>query len=102
MLADNFLYLHTPAEIRQGLAARAKAARLDQDLSQQSLAEKAGVSLGSLKRFERTGLGSISLLVQVAFALRHEREFETLFQPPKFKTIEDVLDSDKKRQRGRR
>ena len=102
MLADSFLHMHTPAEIRQGLAARARAARLDQDLSQQSLAEKAGVSLGSLKRFERTGLGSISLLVQVAFALRHEREFETLFQPPKFKTIEDVLASDKKRQRGRR
>jgi len=102
MLTDSFLHLHTPAEIRQRLAARAKAARLDQDLSQQSLAEKAGVSLGSLKRFERTGLGSISLLVQVAFALRHEREFETLFQPPKFKTIEDVLSSDKKRQRGRR
>ena len=94
--------LVSPTDIRQAIAGRAKQARLLADLSQAGLAERAGVSLGTLKRFERTGAISLDSLVRLAIALRLENGFGSLFDLPKFKTIEEVLSVPKHRQRGRR
>lgn len=55
--------LESPHDIRRAVADRARAARLSADLSQQGLAERAGVSLGSLKRFERSAAVSLDALV---------------------------------------
>lgn len=92
----------SPPEICQAIAKRARDARLAANLSQQGLASRAGVSFGSLKRFEQTGAASLEHVVRIAVALRLEDSFEELFQPPKFSSIDEVLSKPRKRQRGNR
>ncbi len=90
----------SPPEICQSVAARAREARLAADLSQAGLAERAGVSLGSLKRFERTGAASFEAVVRIAVALRLEAGFEELFRLPRFASLDEVVAVPKRRQRG--
>ena len=48
-------YLKSPRDGRLELAGRAKAERLRQNLTQEALAHAAGISLSTLRRFEKTG-----------------------------------------------
>jgi transcriptional regulator with XRE-family HTH domain len=95
------LKLSSPNEVLIRLAQRAKRRRLEANLTQTALAEKAQVSLGTLKLFERTGKASSEFIVLIAFALNADKEFDDLFpsQPPK--SIEDVIGRPR-RQRGPR
>ncbi len=71
--------LKTPQESRQELAARAKERRLALNISQQELAERSGVSLGSIKRFESSGLISLSSLLEISLVFGCLGDFDTLF-----------------------
>jgi len=71
--------LKSPQEIMQEIAVRAKNNRLQQKLTQKGLALRSGVSLGSIKRFERTGEISLKSLVDIALALGCLENFDSLF-----------------------
>jgi transcriptional regulator with XRE-family HTH domain len=90
----------SPTDICRLVAARARSARLAANMSQQGLAERAGVALGTLKRFERLGAASVEVVVRIALALRMENGFEKLFEPPKFASMDELLAPPVKRQRG--
>src|SRR5262245_10790336 len=96
--------LKTPQEIRIDLAARARARRLDLNLSQEGLARHSGVSLGSVKRFERIGQISLESLLKIALVLDAMSEFDHLFpsrlQAPA--SLDDFRDTARRRQRGRK
>lgn len=77
---------------------RIKAARLAADLSQAGLAERAGVSYGTLKRFETKGAASLEVAVRLALTL--EGGFDGLFTMPKFTSMDEVVSTPTKRQRG--
>lgn len=96
------IIMMSPVDIRHAVAERSRAARLAADLSQEGLAERAGVSLGSLKRFERTGAASLDTVIRIAFALKLEGGFSGLFERPKFMSLEEVVARPKERRRGRR
>ena len=81
-----------PGNVLAQVAAREKALRKKQGLSQTQLAEKAGVSLGSLRRFEQTGHIAFASLVSISFALRCESELEGLFAKPAYTSIQEVID----------
>ena len=85
------------------LSARIKAARLAANMTQEALAERAGVSYGTLKRFETKGAASLEVMVRLAFALRLERGFEGLFALPKFTSMDEVVSAptEHRRRRGR-
>ena len=57
------------------IAGKAKAKRKYMKLTQQQLADKSGVSLGSLKRFERTGEISLSSSLKLALVLDSLKDF---------------------------
>ncbi len=61
--------LISPLDIRVSIADRFKRIRLDQNVSQEQLAERSGVSLGSLRRFESKGEISLKSLVRLAISL---------------------------------
>lgn len=61
-------------------------------LTQEQLAQKSGVSLGSVKRFERLGEISLSSLVKIAFVLDCEDDFDALFSRKEYKSIQEVID----------
>lgn len=86
------LSLSSPADVLKSVASRAKALRLSQQLTQEGLALRAGVSLGTLKLFERTGKASFETVVKIAFAIGAEREFEQLFPPQSITRLEDVIE----------
>ena len=72
---------------------RAKRRRLELGLTQQGLAVRSAVSLGTSKLFERTGRASLETAVKLAFAfvLGGEAEFGLLFPGLPRKSIDDVL-----------
>lgn len=93
--------LSSPRETVLMLAAKVRERRLEANLTLEGLAARAQVSLGTLKLYERSGRGSIELVVAIAFALGAEKEFEDLFPRKPRRSIEDVLQKPV-RKRGRR
>ena len=92
----NFMMLKTPYDISMELAERAREKRKYMKLTQLQLAEKSGVSLSSLKRFERTGEISLSSLLKIAMVLDSLKDFEKVFGKPEYTSIEEIL-NDKNR-----
>ena len=90
----------TPAQVLQGIGARAKSPRLRENISRKTLADKAGVSEASLKRFETTGHISLSSLVQLLISLDRLSELDELLAEQAPLSIREL--NDTKRQRGRR
>ena len=60
------------------------------------IAQKIGVSLGSLKRFEQSGEISLQSLTKIAIALDVENELEDLFNNVPFASIEEVINEQTK------
>lgn len=69
-----------PAEILQALGTRLRSQRLAQNLSQNELAQMAGLSLGAVRKLERSGLCTLDTLVRVAQVLGLVGELEPLFE----------------------
>jgi transcriptional regulator with XRE-family HTH domain len=58
-----------PKDVRLELADRHRKLRKEKRMSQAELAERSGVSLGSLKRFETKGKVSLESLLKLVFVL---------------------------------
>lgn len=71
----------TPVEICYELAKRHKNLRKALKLSQSEMADRSGVSLGSLKRFENTGQISLISLLKLANLMDRLEDFDEVFQP---------------------
>lgn len=81
----------TAKEINSGIADRMALLRKRRGYSQKKLSEKAGVSLGSLKRFEQEGEISLRSLTKLAIALEAEEELLALFSDIPPLSIEEVI-----------
>jgi transcriptional regulator with XRE-family HTH domain len=88
------------SEVALQLAARHRTIRLEQALTQQGLADRADVSLGSLKRFERTGKVSLETLIKLAIALNRISAFAALFAPLRFRSLDEVIEPSLPRRKG--
>lgn len=101
MMYDEFM---SPLDIVMLIAHSAKEKRLCANLSQQSLSDRSGVSLGVLKKFERTGKISLESLLKLAVALGALGDFVSLFKEKSSDlpaTLDELLKTNK-RKRGRR
>lgn len=93
--------IQIPRDVALSLAQRGKELRLAQNLTQDGLALRAGVSLGSLKRFEVSGQVALKTLLQIADALGRLDDFSQIFLPAAYRTLDELI-APKMRQRGRR
>lgn len=84
------LTLKTPAETAKELAQRVKSTRLLNNWTRATLAERAGVSPASLKRFEQTGKASLELVLKLAHVLGRLDEFDKLLQPPPAQSLTEL------------
>ncbi|HEY4086375.1 MAG TPA: hypothetical protein VGM43_10580 [Bryobacteraceae bacterium] len=94
----------TPDEVRREIAGRFKARRLSGAMTQMDLAVRAGMSLGSLKRFEATGQIALDSLLRVALALGRLEDFDQICAESlelEGQTLDELLRAPRKRQRGR-
>ncbi len=70
----------TPHDVLVELARKTRLLRKEKKLSQQEIATKANVSLGSYKRFERTGKVALDSFIRIAFILGRLDDFDTLLK----------------------
>ncbi len=85
------IYNKTPREISQLIAKRIAHIRKRKKTSQVRLSDKSGVSLGSIKRFESSGLIALESLIKIAIALNCEKELEMLFSNVPPESIDEVI-----------
>jgi transcriptional regulator with XRE-family HTH domain len=71
--------LATAPELCRALGSRLRAQRLAQGLAQDALAQRAGVSLGALKKTEKDGQANMLTLVRIVQSLGLAGELESLF-----------------------
>lgn len=100
----NFLDNVSPGSIARKIAENLRQRRLSLDLTQNALAKKSGVSLGSLKRFESLGEISLKNLLLLAICLNSTDEFLSLFEQRDYQSVDDVIRAKyvKTRKRGRK
>ena len=85
LVVDSYL------ERLESLGRRARELRILRQMQQRELAVHAGVSLGTVARFERTGKASIENVLRIAAALGADEAFAHLFEPPKYRTLDEAL-----------
>lgn len=89
---NNFLFTQkTPTEIIKNLVLKIQNRRKKLKISQVELAQKSGVSLGSIKRFESKYEISLSSLIKIAIALDLDKDFDNLFSQKIYKSIDEVI-----------
>ena len=69
----------TYEEVCKELGARLKAQRLAQMLTQEELAARAGLSMGTVKNIENKGQSSLESVVRLGLALGLADHFQELF-----------------------
>lgn len=99
------LHLKTPRDQQRELTARFKARRLALNLTQEGLAARAGVSWGSLKRFEHTGLIALESLLKLAMVLGCLGDFDRVCTDEASglsgNSLDELLRKPKLRRKGR-
>ena len=88
---NKFLNQKTPNEIAKNLARKIKEQRKKLKISQEVLAQKSGVSLGSIKRFETKYEISLQSFIKIAIALDLDNDFENLFNTKTYSSIDEVI-----------
>ncbi len=94
--------ISTPASMIETIKDNFKQKRLSLNLTQEGLSNKSGVSLGSIKRFERIGQISLESLLKLAFVLDCLDDFKNIANKndEEYETMEDLLKSKSTKKRG--
>ena len=82
------LVWETAEELDQKLAQRVRNIRKRRSISQEKLASMSGVSYGSIKRFETTGMISLLSLTKIAMALDMADELRDIFTSVPYRDIQ--------------
>jgi transcriptional regulator with XRE-family HTH domain len=73
------------------LAERARRLRLVHKLRQTELAERAGISVATIRRFEKTGMASFENVLRIATALKADAPFGKLFEAAAYASLDEAL-----------
>lgn len=76
----NYSINKIPSQVQNELAERFKKFRKSKKMAQSELANKSGVSLGSIKRFEQTGQISLESLLKLAHLFDRLEDFNSIFE----------------------
>ncbi|MCF0220136.1 MAG: helix-turn-helix domain-containing protein [Muribaculaceae bacterium] len=82
--------LDNPDDIAKAMAADFRKRRIEKNLTRVEIAEKAGVAVANIVRFEQKGLISLKNLIGIAMALGYTSELKSLFAEPKYSTMEEL------------
>ena len=84
-------YLHDNLdEIAQEMANDFRKRRIGKNLTRNEIADKSGVAVSNIVRFEPKGLISLKNLIAIAMALEYTTEIKSIFSQPKFSTMEEL------------
>lgn len=77
-------------EIARSMAADFRCRRIEKNLTREQIAEKSGVAVSNIVRFEQKGLISLKHLIGIAMALGYTHELKSVFSEPKYSTMEEL------------
>lgn len=75
----NYSINKIPSQVQIELSDRFRKLRKSKKIAQSELANKSGVSLGSIKRFEQTGQISLESLLKLAHLFDRLNDFDAVF-----------------------
>jgi transcriptional regulator with XRE-family HTH domain len=91
---DKYSISKLPLPVLKNTATKVRALRRQNKYSQAELADRSGVSLGSLKRFETTGQISLESFLKLLHILDRLEEFDSILKPlENMETIEKLFSS---------
>lgn len=76
--------------ISKEIAADFRRRRIEKNLTRQQIAEKSGVAVSNIVRFEQKGLISLKNLISLAMTLQYTSEIRHLFTEPKYSTMAEL------------
>ncbi len=77
-------------EIALSLAHDFRMRRIEKNLTREQIAEKSGVAISNIVRFEQKGLISLKNLIGIAMAMEYTSEIKNIFSEPKYSTMEEL------------
>lgn len=86
---ENYL-LDNVDDISRQIAKDFRHRRVEKGLTREQVAERAGVAVSNVVRFEQKGLISLKNLIGLAMALGYTSEIKGLFANPKYSTMEEL------------
>lgn len=95
--------LITPSKAQEKLRKNVRLQRLNRALTQEGLAERSGVPLPTLRKFEQKGMISLESFLKLQMVVGDLKAILKATEPL-FSSIDEVLDTNKPpiRKRGRR
>jgi transcriptional regulator with XRE-family HTH domain len=98
--------LISPSKAQLKIAENIRARRLSMELTQEGLAERSGVPLPTLRKFEQKGAISLESFLKILMVVGELEELINILKPskPVFNSIDDVLKGTDgvSRKRGRK
>lgn len=96
--------IQTPSSVMQVLKDNFRQARLLQQLTQEGLSTRSGVTLGSIKRFENSGEISLKSLLKLAVVLECLNDFVNVAIPTPIKvsSIDELIKQESKNAKPKR
>lgn len=88
-ILDNYLH-DNPDEIAKEIAAEFRRRRIEKNITREQVAEKSGVAVSNIVRFEQKGLISLKNLIGIAMALEYTSEISHIFSQQKYDTMEEL------------
>lgn len=76
--------------ISKQLADDFRHRRVEKGLTREQIAERSGVAVSNIVRFEQKGLISLKNLIGLAMALGYTAEIKNIFAQPKYSTMEEL------------
>lgn len=86
---DNYTIDNTD-DIAKKLAADFRARRIEKNMTREQVAEKSGVAVSNIIRFEQKGLISLKNLIGIAMAMEYTSEVKNIFDQPKYSTMVEL------------
>jgi transcriptional regulator with XRE-family HTH domain len=81
----------TPYDVRLELAKKVRILRKQKKYSQEEMAKRSGVSLGSYKRFESSGQIALASFLSIVFVLGRLDELDQLLKANDLEEIEKLI-----------
>ena len=88
-LLENYT-LDTVDDIAKGIAEDFRKRRIEKNLTREQVAEKSGIALANIVRFEQKGLISLKNLIGIAMTMEYTSEVRKIFSEPKYSTMEEL------------
>ncbi len=94
--SDNMLsvldsyFLPNADDVARKIANDFRNRRVERGLTREDVAEKSGVALANITRFEQKALISLQNLILLAIALDYLHEIRDIFASPKYSTMEEL------------